>query len=85
MVYTTNRLARDNDPQDRIDQDPGDAAGQQGQDQSQPEPECADPEELAQSAAYAGNNPIMFGAPQRSGCLITHFLFLRSELISNIQ
>ena len=49
-------------PQEQVDHQAGYAAGDQGDQEGQAEPEHADPKELGQPAAHAGNNAIIPGA-----------------------
>ena len=51
------------DHRDQVDQYAGHAAGDEGDEEKQPEPESADTEKLRQTAAYSCDNAIASGTP----------------------
>jgi len=69
LVYL---LRRDHDHRDQIDQDPRHAAWYECNEHGKPEPEWTDAEEFAKTAAYSGDDPVMF-RPAKHLSLYVHF------------
>jgi hypothetical protein len=57
------RLGKDQ-PQEQVGHQSGYTAGDQGDQEGQPEPENADPKELGQAAAHTGDDAVIPGAAQ---------------------
>ena len=72
------------EPKQQVNQDSGHAAGDQGDQESEPEPESADPKEFSQSTAHTGEDALPLGAAKFVGSFAGHFN-LHSEIEDDLS
>ena len=61
-------------PHEEVNQKARHTARNEGDQERQAKPESADAKEIAQTAAYPGNDPVVPGTAQRFSCFSHHFI-----------